>query len=154
MQIPVHTKIWRTDETREGGEFMKTTSRFFLLFVLTALCTIIFPLAAAAKPLIRFHTQHVYLHQGNAELVGFFENTGDEMAYVKRYEFDLIITADNGKQLWTTYGTQHYVNSVRVPAGRRISYTINVRNSHIPEYHGKYRWRTENTHTYWSKTAG
>ena len=133
---------------------MKTASKFFLFFALTALCTVIFPLAAAAKPIIRFHIQHVYLYQGRAEVVGFFENTGDEMAYAKRYEFDLILTADNGRQLWANYGTQHYVNSIKVPAGRRISYTFNVRNPHIPEYHGKYRWRTENVHTYWSKAAG
>ena len=133
---------------------MKTVSKFFLLFVLTALCTVIFPLAASAKPVIRFHTQHVYLYQGRVELVGYFENTGDEMAYAKRYEFDLILTADNGKQLWTNYGTQHYVNSIRVPAGRRISYTINVRNSHIPGYKGHFRWRTQNANTHWSKIAG
>ena len=80
---------------------MKTVSKFFLLFVLTALCTVIFPLAAAAKPVIRFHTQNVYLYQGRVDLVGYFENTGDEMAYANRYDFDLILTADNGRQLWT-----------------------------------------------------
>ena len=62
--------------------------------------------------------------------------------------------ADNGKQLWTNYGTQHYVNSIRVPAGRRVSYTINVRNPHIPGYKGHFRWKTQNVHTYFSKIAG
>lgn len=133
---------------------MKTASKYFWLFVLTAFCTVIFPLTAAARPIIRFHTQHIYLYQGRVELVGYFENTGDEMAYAKWHEFDLIITDDNGKQLWANYGTRHYVNSIRVPAGRRISYTINVRNSHIPGYKGHFRWRTQNANTHWSKIAG
>lgn len=133
---------------------MKSASRFFLLFVLTALCAVIFPLTAVAKPVIRFHTQHVYLYQGRVELVGYFENTGDEMAYVNRQEFDLILTADNGRELWTNYGTRHNVGSIRVPSGRRVSHTIIVRNPHIPGYKGHFRWRTQNVHTYWSKSAG
>ena len=97
---------------------MKSASRFFLLFVLTALCAVIFPLTAVAKPVIRFHTQHVYLYQGRVELVGYFENTGDEMAYVNRQEFDLILTADNGRELWTNYGTRHNVGSISGLASR------------------------------------
>ena len=133
---------------------MKKTSRFILFGVLTVLFSVIFPLAASARPVIRYHVQHVYLHQGRAEVTGFFENTGDEMAYAKRYEFDLVLTANDGRQLWTTYGTKHYVNSISVPAGRRISYAFNIRNPHIPEYRGNYRWKIQNPNTFWSKAAG
>ena len=111
--------------------------------------------ATSAKPIIRFHADHLYLYQGRLEVVGYFENTGDETAYVNRYEFDLFITAaGSGRQLWTNYCTRHYVNSVKVPAGRRASYTINIRIWHIPGYKGCYRWWTKNVRTYWNKRAG
>ena len=153
MQRQVHTLLWNTNK-KEGGVFMKTKSRFILLFVLTVLCSVLFPLAAAAKPHIAFRTQHVYLHRGEAEIVGFFENTGDEMAYAKRFEFDLVLIADNGQQIFADYGIRHYVNSVRVPAGRRITYTFYVRNPRLPDYRGKYSWRIRNPFTTWSKAAG
>lgn len=134
---------------------MKTASKFFLLFVFTALCTVMFPLAASARINIVWHGEHLYLYQGRLEIVGYFENTGDETGYVTRREFDLFITADDtGKTLWKNYGTQHYINSLRVPAGRRVSYTINIRNAHIPGYKGRFHWSTKNNYTYWSRNAG
>jgi hypothetical protein len=134
---------------------MKTASKYFLLFVLTALCTVIFPLAASARINIVWHAERVYLYQGRVEIVGYFENTGNETGYVTRREFDLFITAaDTGKILWKNYGTQYYINSLRVPAGRRVSYTINIRNAHIPGYKGRFHWETKNGHTYWNRNAG
>ena len=135
---------------------MKTASRYFSLFVLTALCTVIFPLAASAKISIQWHGEHVYLYPGRLEFVGYFENTGDEKGYVTRCEFDLFLTAsDTGKTLWKTYGNQHYVNSLRVPAHRRVSYTINIRNAHIPAgYKGRYHWSLKNIVTAWTRNPG
>jgi hypothetical protein len=108
-------------------------------------------LAASARINIAWHTEHFYLYQGRLEIVGYFENTGDETGYVTRREFDVIITAsDTGKLLWKNYGTTHYINSLKVPAGRRVSYTLNIRNAHIPGYKGRIRCTTPYSHTYWN----
>jgi hypothetical protein len=134
---------------------MKKVSKFFLLFVLTALCTVVFPLAAAANHKIVWYAEKLYLYPGRLEIVGYFENTGNETGYVNRREFDIFIyAADTGKLLWKNYGTQHHVNFLRVPPGRRVSYTINIRNSHIPGYKGRIRWSTKNGTTFANRNPG
>ena len=136
---------------REEGEFMKKASKFFLFFVFTALCTVIFPLAASARIYIQWHPERYYLYPGRLEIVGYFENTGNQTGYVNRREFDLFIYAtDTGRLLWKNYGTTYYIKSLKVPAGRRVSYTLNIRNAHIPGYKGRIRCTTPNSHTYWN----
>ncbi len=111
---------------------MKTASRFFSLFVLTALCTVIFPLAASAKISIQWHGERVYLYPGRLEFVGYFENTGDEKGYVTRCEFDLFLTAsDTGKTLWKTYGNQHYVKTVSGFRHADVFHTQSIYVMHI-----------------------
>ena len=54
-----------------------------------------------ARRVIKFTIEHVYLHDaGEAEIVGYFENDGDEGAYVKWTDLDLTLIADNGQEMW------------------------------------------------------
>ncbi len=129
-------------------------SKLFAFFVFALLCAAAFPTAALARPVIKFSVEHVHLHEaGEAEIVGYFENSGDQGAYVKWTELDLTLTADNGQEMWSDAGIRHYVDDFYVPAGEYIAYTYYVQNPDIPEYHGKYRWRTH-TNTHWEKAAG
>lgn len=129
-------------------------SRFFACLVFALLCTAAFPTAALAKPVIKFFVEHVYLHEaGEAEIVGYFENSGDQGAYAKWTDLDLTLIADNGQQMWSDAGIRHYVDDIYVDPQDYIAYTFYVQNPDIPEYHGKYRWRYH-TSTHWEKAAG
>ncbi len=130
------------------------TSRLFAFFVFALFCAVVFPTTAMAKPVIKFNIEHVYLHKaGEVEIVGYFENSGDQSAYVKWTELDLTLIADNGQQMWSDSGIRHYVNDIYVPKGKYIAYTFYVQNPDIPEYHGKLRYRYH-TNTHWEKAAG
>ena len=130
-------------------------SKFFAFFVFALLCTATFPTAALAKPHIKFQIEHVYLHEaGEAEIVGYFVNNGDQGAYAKWTELSLTLIADNGQQMWSDAGILHYPDTdIYVGPDEYIAYTFYVQNPDIPEYHGKYRWRYH-TSTHWEKAAG
>lgn len=129
-------------------------SKFFAFFVFALLCAAAFPTAALAKPTIKFNIEHVYLHEaGEAEIVGYFENSGDQGAYVKWTELELTLLADNGQQMWSDSGIRHYVDDIYVSPGEYIAYTFYVQNPDIPEYHGEYRYRYR-SRTHWEKAAG
>lgn len=129
-------------------------AKLFACLVLALLCTAVLPLSAQARPIIKFSIEHVYLHHaGEAEIVGYFENTGDQGAYVKWTDLDLTLIADNGQQMWSDKGIRHYVNDIYVPAHQYVAYTYYVKNPDIPEYHGKYRHRWH-SNTHWEKAAG
>ena len=90
-------------------------SRFFAFFVFALLCTTVFPTSALARPVIKFQLKHVYLHEaGEAEVVVYFENSGDQGAYVKWTDIDLTLLSDNGQQMWSDAGIRHYVDDVYV----------------------------------------
>ena len=128
--------------------------RFLTLLALAMVWVAAFPQGAEAKPHIKFSIEHVYLHgPGEAEIVGYFENSGDQGAYVKWTEIDLTLIAENGQEMWSDTGIRHYVNDIYVPVGEYIAYTCYAQNPDIPEYHGKFRWRTH-TNTHWEKAAG
>ena len=135
---------------------MKAASKLFAFIILAVFCSVISPQTAAAKPHILFHTEHVYLHHaGEVEVVGYFDNDGDEPAYAQWLEFDLALIADNGQQMWADSGIRHYPDdTVYVPEGSYVAYTFYIQNPDIPEYHGHYRWKTTNNRTHWSKAAG
>lgn len=129
-------------------------SRLLAVMVLTLIWATAFPQGAEARPIIKFSVEHVYLRSaGEVEIVGYFENSGDTGAYVKWTELDLTLTADNGQEMWSDAGIRHYVDDIYVPAGEYIAYTYYVQNPDIPEYHGKYRFRTH-TSTHWEIAAG
>ena len=131
-----------------------SATKFFTLLFFALLITAAIPSSAQAKPIIKFGIEHVYLHNaGEAEIVGYFENTGDQGAYVKWTEIDLTIIADNGQQMWADSGIRHYVDDIYVPAGTYVAYTFYIQNPDIPEYHGKYRNRWH-SNTHWEKAAG
>lgn len=130
------------------------TLRLLAVMALALVWAIALPQGAEAKPQIKFTIEHVYLHTaGEAEIVGYFENSGDQGAYVKWTDLDLTLTADNGQEMWSDYGIRHYVEDIYVPAGEYIAYTYYVQHPDIPEYHGKYRYRYH-TNTHWEKAAG
>ena len=131
------------------------TSRLLAFFAFAVLCTVLFPQPAAAKPKVRFTIEHVYLHEaGEVEIVGYFENSGDEAATVEWVDLDLTLLADNGQQMWSDAGILHYLDEdIYVGPDEYIAYTFYVQNPDIPEYHGKYRWRYH-TSTHWEKAAG
>ena len=130
-------------------------SKFFAFFVFALLCTAAFPTAALAKPHIKFQIEHVYLHEaGEAEIVGYFVNNGDQGAYAKWTELSLTLIADNGQPMWSDAGILHYLDEdIYVGPDEYIAYTFYVQNPDIPEYHGAYRWRYH-TSTHWEKAAG
>lgn len=129
-------------------------SKLFAFLVLALLCTAVLPSAAQAKPSIKFSIEHVYMHHaGEVEIVGYFENTGDQGAYAKWVDLNLTLIADNGQQMWSDTGIRHYVDDIYVPANQYVAYTYYVQNPDIPEYHGKYRHRWH-TNTHWEKAAG
>lgn len=129
-------------------------AKFFTLLFLTLVITAVMPTSAQARPTIKFSVEHVYLHEaGEAEIVGYFENVGDQAAYVKWTDIDIAVKADNGQEIWSDYGIRHYVDDVYVPADGYVAYTCYIQNRDIPEYHGKIssRWHTS---THWEKNAG
>ena len=129
-------------------------SKVFAFFVFALLCAAAFPTAALARPTIKFHVEHVYLYEaGEAEIVGYFENTGDQGAFVKWMDLDLTLIADNSQQMWSDAGIRHYVDDIYVNPQEYVEYTYYVQNPDIPEYHGKYRFRFH-TNTHWEKAAG
>ena len=129
-------------------------SKLFACLVFTLLYTAILPSAAQARPVIKFTIEHVYIHQaGEVEVVGYFENHGDQGAYVKWTDIDLKLIADNGQLMWADAGIRHYVDDVYVPANEYVAYTCYIQHPDIPEYHGKYRHRWH-TNTHWEKAAG
>ena len=129
-------------------------AKFFTLLFLTLVITAVMPKSAQARPTIKFRVEHVYLHEaGEAEIVGYFENVGDQDAYVKWTDIDLKLFADNGQEMWSDYGIRHYVEDVYVPAHEYVAYTCYIQHPDIPEYHGKYRFRSH-TVTHWEKSAG
>ncbi|MBQ4421909.1 MAG: hypothetical protein II880_02360 [Schwartzia sp.] len=130
------------------------TSRLLAFFAFAVLCTVLFPQPAAAKPKVRFTIEHVYLHEaGEAEIVGYFENSGDEAATVEWVDLDLTLLADNGQQMWSDAGIRHYPDGIEVLPGDYVAYTYYVQNPDIPEYHGKYRWRFH-SNTHWVRGVG
>ena len=142
-------------DNKRGGILMKkSVFRFFAFAVFAMLCTMLLPQAAEAKPHILYHVEHVYLNDpGEATIVGYFQNDGDRKAYVKWTEFDLTLTADNGQQMWADTGIRHDLD-LEVPAGESVEYTFFIQNPDIPEYHGRFRWRTRNCRTHWDVNAG
>lgn len=129
-------------------------AKFFTLFFFALLVMAATPPSAHAKPVIKFTIEHVYLHEaGEAEIVGYFENVGDQAAYVKWTDIDLALFSDNGQEIWSDYGIRHYVDDVYVPAQGYVAYTCYIQNQDLPEYHGKHRSRWH-TVTHWGKSAG
>lgn len=130
------------------------TLRLLAVLVLTLVWAAALPQEATAKPTIKFSIEHVYLHQaGEVEIVGYFENSGDQGAYVKWTDLDLTLIADNGQEMWSDSGIRNYVGDIYVSPGEYVAYTYYVQNPDIPEYHGKYRYRYHTT-THWEKAAG
>ena len=132
----------------------KSVFRFFAFAVFAVLCTMLLPQAAEARPHIKFTIEHVYLNDpGEATVVGYIENTGDEGAYVKWTDIDLTLIADNGQQMWSDAGIRHEVDDIYVYPGESVDYTVYIQNPDIPEYHQRFRWRFH-TNTHWEKAAG
>ena len=129
-------------------------SRFFSFLALAAFCSMIFSATAAARPNIAYHVDNVSFVQGEATISGYFENTGDTDAYAKWFKFDLILTADNGQQMWAGYGIFHELDDIYVPANSAIEYTFYVQDPDIPEYYGDFYWQVENERTHWDTSAG
>ncbi|WP_295916804.1 hypothetical protein [Anaerovibrio lipolyticus] len=122
-------------------------------FTLTVLCFTTFSSSAEAKAQIRYRVDHVYLNTpGEATIEGHFTNDGDTTGYVKWFDIDLTLTADNGQQMWADSGIRHYVE-MAVPAHDVVGYTFYIQNPYIPEYHHNFRWRY-NTNTHWEGRAG
>ncbi len=131
-----------------------SASKLFAFFAFVALCLAAFPSPALARPVIKFNTEHVYLHNaGEAEIVGYFQNEGDRGAYVKWLKYDLTLIADNGQEMWSDTEIFHEVDDIYVAPGEYIAYTFYIQNPDIPEYHGKYRWRYH-SNTHWETAAG
>ena len=131
-----------------------SVSKMFAFFVFSLLCAAAFPQAALARPVIKFHVQHVYLETpGEATLVGYIENSGDEGAHVKWTDIDLTLIADNGQQMWSDTGIRHEIDDYYIAPGESMEYTVYIQNPDIPEYHQKFRWRF-NSSTHWEKAAG
>jgi len=129
-------------------------TRLFTLFAFALLCAAAFPPSAMAKPIIKYHIEHVHMYNaGEVEVVGYFENTGDEAAYVKWTEVDITLICDNGQQMWSDAGIRHYVDDFYIPPQDYVDYTFYIQNPDIPEYHGKYRSRWH-TNTHWERAAG
>lgn len=132
---------------------MRFLSKFFVLIAFAMFCTTIFSANADAAPSIKYRVTHVRLiDQGELEVQGYFENKGDRDAYAKCITLDLTLIADNGQEMWSDSGIEHYID-VYVPADGALEYTFYVQNEEIPEYHGKFRYRWH-THTNWDTSAG
>ena len=98
-------------------------SKMFAFFVFSLLCAAAFPQAALARPVIKFHVQHVYLETpGEATLVGYIENSGDEGAHVKWTDIDLTLIADNGQQMWSDTGIRHEIDDYYLAPGESMEF--------------------------------
>jgi len=125
------------------------------IIAFAVLCSMLFSASTAdARPNIKFHADSVTFEQGEATVSGYFENTGDTDGYAKWIQFDLILTADNGQEMWSDYGIFHELDDIYIPAYGAIEYTFYVQSEGIPEYHGKYRWQFKNSRTHWDTSAG
>ncbi len=130
-------------------------SRFLAFFAVAVLFAAFNPQNAGAAAHILWHTEHVYLNTpGEATVEGYFVNDGDGAGTVSWIEFDLILTADNGQQMWSDTGISHYPDGIEVLPGDYVAYTFYIQNPDIPEYHGHYRWRTTNNRTHWQNAVG
>lgn len=130
-------------------------SKVLAFFAIAVLLTAFNPQNAGAAAHILWHTEHIYLDSpGEATVVGYFENDGDGAGTVSWMEFDLTFTADNGQQMWADTGIRHYPDGIEVWPGNYVEYTFYINNPNIPEYHGKYRWRTTNNRTHWQNAVG
>lgn len=129
-------------------------SRFMALLAFAVLCSAFFSApSAAAKPNITYHVTNVILETpGEATIEGYFTNDGSTSAYVKCLEFDLVLTADDGQQLWADYGIEHYID-VFVPAHKSVDYTFYLRNTALPLYDGDFTWNFRYS-IQWDTAAG
>ncbi|MBQ4404690.1 MAG: hypothetical protein IJT47_05310 [Selenomonadaceae bacterium] len=128
--------------------------RFFSLLAVAVLCTVAFSATASARPEIHYKIDNVYLPTpGEATIEGHFENNGDTDAYAKWVEFDLILTADNGQQMWADYGIKHNFD-IYIPAYSSIEYTFYIQHPDIPEYHNSFNWQYKRMRTHWDTSAG
>lgn len=132
---------------------MKLFSKIVAFMAIAAFSAMFFASTASAAPNIKYYVTNVrFVAQGEVEIQGYFENNGDRDAYVKCVTLDLTLIADNGQQMWSDTGINHYID-VYVPAYGAQEYTFYVQNEAIPEYHGKFRYRWH-THTHWDTSAG
>ena len=103
-------------------------SKLFAFSLFAVFCAVVFPQTAAAKPIIRFNIESVNLREaGEAEIVGYFYNEGDQ--------------ADNGQHMWADAGIRHDTDGIEILPGGTVDYVFYIQNPDIPEYHGGYRWR-------------
>ena len=81
------------------------TIRAFAFFVFALLCTAVFATAAQAsraEPSVDFTVKNIILHKaGEAEIIGYFENTCDQGARVRWFELDLTFFAADGQEIWS-----------------------------------------------------
>ncbi|ORT99324.1 hypothetical protein D081_2053 [Anaerovibrio sp. JC8] len=124
-----------------------------LAVFVSLLCLTSFSSSAEAKAHIRYHLDHVHLNSaGEAYIEGHFTNDGDTTGYVKWFDTDLSIVADNGQLMWADEGIRHYLDE-EVPAYEIVHYDFIIYNEDIPEYHGRYTWKSH-TNTHWEGGAG
>ena len=129
-------------------------SRLFAFLVLALLCTAVLPSAAQAKPSIKFSIEHVYMHHaGEVEIVGYFENTGDQTGYIKSFQHDLIINNQDDSQLIWRGHNIHYTTNIKVAPQQKVKHVFHVKNKHIPRYTQRYHWQVKNVHFHWNTSA-
>ena len=82
----------------------------------------------------------------------YFENEGDDGAYVKSVRLDLTLIDEDGQQMWQDYGIRHSLD-LYVPAYEVVDYTFFIQEPGIPGYYGTfdYRWRADIN---WEEIAG
>ena len=129
-------------------------SRFLSLLAFAVLCSAFFSAPSAeAKPNISYHVTNVVLETpGEATIEGYFTNEGTTSAYVKCLAFDLVLTGNDGQQLWADYGVEHYID-VFVPAHKSVDYTFYIRSSGLPLYDGNFTWDFKHR-IQWDTAAG
>ena len=128
--------------------------KFLSVLVFAVMCSMYFSETTSANPYIIYHIERIRLNnQGEVRIDGYFENTGDTDAYVKWLEFDLILTADNGQEMWSDYGIFHEMD-LFIPAYGFEEYTFYIQNPDIPEYRGRFNWQFQNCRINWDLNAG
>ncbi len=127
------------------------------IMTLLAICmfTSTFSLSVtAAQPQIIYHTQQVYLKTpGQATIVGYFENTGDQTGYIKSFQHDLIINNQDDSQLIWRGHNIHYTTNIKVAPQQKVKHVFHVKNKHIPRYTQRYHWQVKNVHFHWNTSA-